>query len=141
VPGLGPCVPRAALLAVQANAVRTALEAEGNDPTHTVTPRRTVQRTVGYDRRNRPYMHFDAYLAHGWPMGTGVVAGAWGHLVKACMEPSGMRGTTGGAPAGLDLRAVQLQGHGDTYGLLHRQPHPHRLYGWNGSAPVLAWTA
>ena len=88
------------LLAGQTDAVITALEAEGKDPTCTVTQRQAVRRTVGYYRRNRPYMHYDEYLARGWPIGTGVVEGACGHLVKDRMEQSGMRWTTGGRPGG-----------------------------------------
>jgi hypothetical protein len=66
------------LLAGQTHAVITALQAEGKDPTGTVPQRQAVQRTVGYYRRNRPYMHSDAHLARGWLIGTGVVEGACG---------------------------------------------------------------
>jgi hypothetical protein len=45
------------LLAGQTDAVITALEAEGHEPTCTVPQRQAVRRTVGYYRRNRPYMH------------------------------------------------------------------------------------
>jgi hypothetical protein len=126
------------LLAGQTDAVITALEAEGKDPTCTVTQRQAVQRTVGYDRRNRPYMRYDEYLACGWPIGTGVVEGACGHLVNDRMEQSGMRWTPGGAQAVLDLRAVRLNGHWDTYGRFHRQHQHHRLYGRSAPAPALA---
>jgi hypothetical protein len=71
-----------ALLAGQTDAVITALAAEAKDPTCTEQQRQAVQRTVGYYQRNRVYMHYDEYLAHGWPIGTGVVEGACGHLVK-----------------------------------------------------------
>ena len=101
------------LLAGQTDAVITALEAEAKDPTCTATQRQAVRRTVGYYRRNRPYMHYDEYLARGWPIGTGVVEGACGHLVKDRMEQSGMRWTKAGAQAVLDLRAVRLNGHWD----------------------------
>jgi hypothetical protein len=43
-----------ALLAGQTDAIITALEAEGHDPTRTATPRQAVRRTVGSSRRNRP---------------------------------------------------------------------------------------
>jgi len=90
------------LLAGQTDAVITALEAEAHDPTCTVTQRQAVRRTVGYYRRNQPYMHYDEYLVRGSPIGTGVVEGACGHLVKDRMEQSGMRWTKGGAQAVLD---------------------------------------
>jgi hypothetical protein len=123
-----------ALLAGQTDAVITALEAEGHDPTRTATQRQAVRRTVGYYRRNRPYMRYDEYLARGWPIGTGVVEGACGHLVKDRMEQSGMRWTKAGAQAVLDLRAVRLNGHWEAYWQFHRQQQPQRLYGT--SAPV-----
>jgi hypothetical protein len=72
------CADLEALLAGQPDAVITALAAEAKDPTCTLPQRQAVQRTVGYYQRNRPYMHYDEYLARGWPIGTGVVEGACG---------------------------------------------------------------
>jgi hypothetical protein len=126
-----------ALLAGQTDAVITALEAEANDPTGTATQRQAVRRTIGYYQRNRPYRRSDEYLAQGWPIGTGVIEGAGGHLVKDRMEPSGMRWTNAGAQAGLDLRAVRLNGHWERYGQFHRQQQHPRLYGT--SVPMPAW--
>jgi hypothetical protein len=90
---------------------------------------------LGYDRRHRPYMHDDAYLAQGWPIGTGVIEGAWRHLVKDRLEQSGMRWTKTGAQAVLDLRAMRLNGPWEAYGQFHRhQPH-RRLYGMSAQVP------
>jgi len=127
-----------ALLAGQTEAVITALEAEGHDPTCTATQRQAVRRTVGYSRRHRPYMPDDEYLAHGWPIGTGVVEGACRHLVNDRLEPLGMRWTTGGAQGVLDLRAVRLNGHGDLYWPFHRHHQHQRRYGPSTSAAALA---
>jgi hypothetical protein len=126
------------LLAGQTDAVIMALEAEGHEPTCTGPQRQAVRRTVGYYRRNRPYMHYDDYLARGWPIGTGVVEGACGHLVKDRMEQAGMRWTPGGAQVVLDLRAVRLNGHWDAYWLFHRQQQHQRLYGTSAPTPALA---
>jgi hypothetical protein len=136
-----------ALLAGQIEAVITALEAEGKDPMCTVTQRQVIRRTVGYYRRNQPYMRYDEYLACGWPIGTGVVEGACRHLVKDRMEQSGMRWTTGGAQGVLDLRAVRINGHWERYWQFHRHQQHQRLYGRSTSAPalveaqVLEWAA
>ena len=124
------------LLAGQIDAVITALEADGHDPMRTATPRQAVRRTVGDSRRNRPYMRYDESLAHGWPIGTGVVEGACGHWVKDRMEQSGMRWTPAGAQAVLDLRAVRLNGQGDSYGPLPRHQQHQRLYGPSVPAPA-----
>jgi hypothetical protein len=125
-----------ALVAGQTDAVITALEAEVQDPTCTGTPRQAVRRTVGDYQRNRPYMHDDDYLARGMPIGTGVVEGACGHLVKDRMEPSGMRWTKAGAQAVLDLRAVRINGHWEAYWQFHRQQHHQRLYAPSAPAPA-----
>ncbi len=94
--------------------------------------------TAGYYRRNAPYMHYDAYLARGWPVGTGVVEGACGHLVKDRMEQSGMRWTKAGAQAILDLRALRLNGQWDAYGQFHRQQQHERRYGAAHPVPQTA---
>ena len=72
-------------------------------------------------------MRDDEYLARGWPIGTGVVEGACGHLVKDRMEQSGMRWTKAGAQAVLDLRAVRLNGHWEAYWQFHRHQQHHRV--------------
>jgi hypothetical protein len=77
-------------------------------------------------------------LARGWPMGTGVVEGAYGHLVTDRMEQSGMRWTQGGAQGVLDLRAVRLNGHGEAYWRFHRWQQHQRLYGLSNPPPGLA---
>ena len=105
------------------------LEATAQDAGLTETERKVVLKTAGYYRRNQPYMHYDVYLAQGWPIGTGVVEGACGHLVKDRMEQAGMRWTQDGAQAVLDLRAVRLNGDWDTYWRYHRQQQHQRLYG------------
>jgi hypothetical protein len=127
-----------ALLAGQTDAVITALEAEGKDPACTGTQRQAGRRTVGYYQRNQPYMHYDEYLACGWPIGTGVVEGACGHLVKDRMEQSGMRWRKAGAQAVLDLRAVRLNGHWEAYWPFHRQQQHQRLYGTSAPVPERA---
>jgi hypothetical protein len=128
------------LLSGETDAVIAALEAEAHDPTCTATQRQTVRRTVGYYQRNRPYMRYNEYLACGWPIGTGVVEGACGHLVKDRMEQSGMRWTKAGAQAVLDLRAVRLNGHWDAYWQFHRRQQHQRLYGSHALAPEIAET-
>jgi hypothetical protein len=125
-------------LAGQTDAVITVLEAELQDPPWTETPRQAGRRTVGDDRRHQSYRHDDAYLARGWPIGTGVVEGACGHLVNDRLEQAGMRWTTGGAQAVLDLRAVRLNDHWEAYGRFHRQPPQQRRYGPSAPAPVSA---
>jgi hypothetical protein len=55
-------------------------------------------------------MHYDEYLAAGFPIGSGVAEGACRYLVKDRMERTGMRWRIPGAQAMLNLRAVYING-------------------------------
>ena len=81
-------------------------------------------------------MRYDQYLERGWPIGTGVIESACGHLVKDRMERAGMRWTKDGAHAILDLRAVRLTDDWDAYWAFHRQRQHLRLYGAASSVPA-----
>lgn len=124
------------VLSGQTAAVIAALEAAAGDPALTPGQQAVVQKTIGYYRRNLPYMRYDEYLARGWPIGTGVVEGACGHLVKDRMEQAGMRWTKAGAQAVLDLRAVRLNGDWDAYWQFHRQHQHQRRYGTMTAPPA-----
>jgi hypothetical protein len=109
--------------------VITALEREAQQPQRTAAQIAAIDTTIGYYQRNLPFMHYASYLARGWPIGTGVVEGACGHLVKDRMEQAGMRWTKAGAQAMLDLRAVRLTNDWDAYWAFHREQEHARLYG------------
>jgi hypothetical protein len=117
------------LLEGHTEAVIAALEQAASAPEVTATQVQVLRKTIGYYQRNQPYMHYDQYLAQGWPIGTGVVEGACRHLVKDRMEQSGMRWTKEGAQAILDLRAVRLSGDWEAYWQFHRHKQHERLYG------------
>lgn len=116
------------LLQGRTQEVIEALETSAAAATCTSTQRAALLRTSNYYRRNLPAMRYDHYLAQGWPIGTGVVEGACGHLVKDRLEQAGMRWTVEGAQAILDLRAVRLNGDWDAYWQFHRQQEHQRLY-------------
>jgi hypothetical protein len=88
-----------------------------------------LNKTIGYYRRNLPYMRYDYYLAQGWPIGTGVIEGTCRHLVRDRMEQSGMRWTQPVAQAVLDLRAVRINEDWDDYQCFRRGRQHQRLYG------------
>ena len=123
-----------ALLRGQVDAVVTALTEDADARDLTTAARKTVATTIGYYQRNAPYMRYDQYLARGWPIGTGVVESACGHLVKDRMQQAGMRWTKDGAHAILDLRAIRLTDDWDAYWAFRRRRQHHRLYGSSGSA-------
>ena len=83
---------------------------------------------IGYLERNRRFMHYDEYLAAGYPIGSGVAEGACRHLVKDRMERTGMRWRIPGAQAMLNLRAVYLNGDWDAFQDHRIKEERRRLY-------------
>ena len=61
-----------------------------------------------YFDRHRDRIHYDRYLAAGYPIASGVIEGARRHVVKDRMERAGMHWTLPGAQALLNLRCVAL---------------------------------
>lgn len=114
------------------------LENQAQDPSLSSSQRKALNTTIGYYQRNLPYMHYDQYLAQSWPIGTGVVEGACGHLVKDRMEQSGMRWTQSGAEAILDLRAVRVNDDWNEYQCFRRRCQHRRLYGSHSADPSIA---
>jgi hypothetical protein len=45
-----------------------------------------LEKTANYFERNLKYMAYDTYLAHGWPIASGVIEGACRHFVKDRFE-------------------------------------------------------
>jgi len=90
--------------------------------------RKTLQSVANYIYRNRARMHYDEYLAKGWPIASGSVEGACKNLIKDRMERSGMRWTEEMAEAIVQLRAIYLSGDFDAYWSFHIQKEQHRLY-------------
>jgi hypothetical protein len=122
------------ILSGKTTAVIQTLEGLVQDPSTSPAQRQVLNTTIGYYRRNLPYMGYDRYLARGWPISSGVVEGTCGHLVKDRMERSGMRWTKPGAQAILDLRAVRVNGDWAAYQRFHRQCQHRRLYGSHHNA-------
>lgn len=122
------------LLLGQTQAVIAGLSEQAADQAMSARQQDLLRRTAGYYQRNAPFMCYPDYLARGWPIGTGVVEGACGHLVKDRCEQAGMRWTQAGAQAVLDLRAVRLNGDWDRYWTFHRQQCHTRRYGGTATA-------
>jgi hypothetical protein len=77
--------------------------------------RADITRIANYFEAHHERMKYDEYLAHGYPIATGVIEGACRHLVKDRMERSGMRWTLTGAKAMLNLRAVHESGYWQSF--------------------------
>lgn len=93
------------------------------------TARLQLLTTANYFERNLPCMDYPTYLAHGYPIASGVIEGACRHLVKDRCELSGMRWSQGGAENLLRLRAVAENNDWDAYHAYRRQQRHLRLYG------------
>lgn len=88
-----------------------------------------LTKTANYFERNAAFMHYDQYLAAGWPIASGVIEGACRHLVKDRCELSGMRWTKDGVENLLRLRAVVENGDWVAYRRFFQQQRHQRLYG------------
>jgi hypothetical protein len=104
-------------------------------PETPATQQTVLTKVANYFERNAAYMHYDQYLAHGWPIASGVIEGACRHLVKDRCELSGMRWTKAGVENLLRLRAVAENDDWATYRHFFQQQRHQRLYGVAGTAP------
>jgi hypothetical protein len=74
-----------------------------------------------YLLKYREFLHYDRYLAKGYPIATGVIEGACRYIVKDRMEKTGARWSLCGAEAVLKLRSLQASGDFDEYWEFHLQ--------------------
>ncbi len=90
--------------------------------------KKTIEDIITYFHNNRKHMHYDLYLAAGYPIGSGVAEGACRHLVKDRLERTGMRWRPKGAQAILDLRATYLNEDWDGFWNHYTAAEKERLY-------------
>lgn len=101
-----------------------------------------VTNACNYLENNLERMHYDEYLANGYPIASGVIEGACRHLVKDRMERTGMRWREPSAGAMLFVRALEVTGLWEPF-QKHRQAaecqrlHPHQTL-VNNYTPNLA---
>jgi hypothetical protein len=95
----------------------------------TSAQRAQLLKAANYFERNLPYMDYPTYLAHGWPIASGVIEGACRHFVKDRCELSGMRWSQAGAENLLRLRAVAENDDWEAYHDFRRRQRHARLYG------------
>lgn len=88
-----------------------------------------VQAAIRYFTNNAALMHYDQYLASGWPIASGVIEGSCKHAVRGRLDRPGMKWARPGAHAMLQLRTTRINDDWDDYQrfLRHRE-HLH-LYG------------
>ena len=81
--------------------------------------RKPVDKCADYLVKYALYLHYDRYLAAGYPIATGVIEGACRYLVRDRMELTGARWRLVGAEAVLKLRALRASGDFDAYWEFH----------------------
>ena len=90
--------------------------------------RKKLNKICNYLHRNRNRIHYDEYLAAGFPIASGVIEGACRHLVKDRMERAGMRWSIDGAQAMLDLRSTAINDQWTAFQTHRIQNETNRLY-------------
>lgn len=83
--------------------------------------RAPIDDCADYLLKYRAFLHYDRYLAEGYPIATGVIEGACRYLVKDRMEKTGARWSLKGAEAVLRLRSLRASGDFDEYWEFHLQ--------------------
>jgi hypothetical protein len=116
------------LLTGQTQAVIDEFRERAADPATQTKLRAQLEKTANYFERNLPFMDYAAYLAHGWPIASGVIEGACRHFVKDRCELSGMRWSLTGAEQLLRLRAVAENDDWDAYHAFRKRQRHQRLY-------------
>lgn len=116
------------LLSGQTTQVVSALRDQASQPHTSPQAHRQLTQSAAYFARNAPYMAYDDYLAHGWPIASGVIEGACRHFVKDRFELSGMRWTQDGAEHLLRLRAVHENDDWDAYHAFRQRQRHVQLY-------------
>ena len=90
--------------------------------------KKTLGKVCAYLRKNQHRMRYDAYLAAGYPIASGVIEGACRHLVKDRLERAGMHWTVAGAQAMLNVRSVHCSDAWEEYQEFRIEREQHKLY-------------
>jgi hypothetical protein len=82
--------------------------------------RENADKCADYLLKYRPYLHYDQYLAKGYPIATGVIEGACRHLVCDRMDITGARWRLERAEAVLQIRALRSSDDFEEYWQFHK---------------------
>jgi len=88
--------------------------------------RKPADTCANYIEHHKAYIHYDTYLAAGFPIATGVIEGACRYLVRDRMEITGARWSLDGAEAILRLRSLRASGDWEAYWRHHEQREQQR---------------
>ena len=108
-----------ALLRGRVSQVAAAMRRSATVRAFPASKRAAVDKCADYLLKSRAMLHYDQYLAAGYPIGTGVIEGACRSLVQDRMERTGARWSLDGAEAVLRLRALWTNGDFEPYWVFH----------------------
>jgi hypothetical protein len=94
----------------------------------TAPHRERLEQISQYFHHNQARLHYDQYLAAGYPIASGVIEGACRHVIKDRLERTGMHWTVPGAQALLQLRCVALNGDWEAFMTHYIEQETTRLY-------------
>ena len=94
----------------------------------TAAHRERLDQISQYFHHNHARLHYDQYLAAGYPIASGVIEGACRHVIKDRLERAGMHWTVPGAQALLQLRCVALNGDWEAFMNYYIDQETARLY-------------
>jgi hypothetical protein len=94
----------------------------------TAKQRKPVDKCLKYFDRHKSMMAYSALLAQGLPIATGVIEGAYRHLVQDRLGITGARWGLQGAEAVLKLRALRSSGDWHDYWRFHERQEALRNY-------------
>lgn len=106
----------------------SSLEYEKQNRKLTKSKLDSLSSVITYLRNGQQYMKYDFYLAHGYPIGSGVIEGACRSLVKDRFELAGMKWRISGADALLKMRSLDLNRQLDSFWHFRAQREFSRLY-------------
>ncbi|MDQ2694148.1 MAG: ISKra4 family transposase [Pseudomonadota bacterium] len=88
----------------------------------------SLSKIAAYFQRHRHRVHYDRYLAAGYPIASGVIEGACRHVVNDRLERTGMNWTLPGAQAMLALRCVAINDQWEEFMTYRIAQETARLY-------------
>ncbi|NIR51597.1 ISKra4 family transposase [candidate division KSB1 bacterium] len=90
--------------------------------------RKNADKCSDYLLKYKNYLHYDNYLAAGYPIATGVIEGACRYLIKDRMDITGARWGLQGAEAVIKLRAIIASNDFEEYFSFHKRQERQKNY-------------
>jgi len=88
--------------------------------------RKPVDKCANYLLKYKAFLHYDKYLAQGFPICSGVIEGTCRHLINDRLDRTGARWGLEGAEAVLKLRSLYASGDLEDYWTFHERQEQQR---------------